>query len=92
MMIPRPDIVDDELQINRRTGILEECVLGKLAGTKALACRSTGCGWVAVRNPGVAADREKFAIASRHGNIGVNYNSEAKPNMSKIVIVYSQPG
>ena len=47
---------------------------------------------VAVRNPGVAPGREKFAIASRHGNIGVNYNSEAKPNMSKIVIVYSQPG
>ena len=47
---------------------------------------------VAVRNPGVAPDREKFAIASRRGNIGINYNSEAKPNMSKIVIVYSQPG
>jgi hypothetical protein len=57
-------------------------------------CLPKHCLWleITVRNPGVAADREKFAIASRHGNIGVNYNSEAKPNMSKIVIVYSQPG
>jgi hypothetical protein len=39
MMVLPPDAVDDELQVNRRTGILEEWCLGKLAEAKALACR-----------------------------------------------------
>ena len=33
---------------------------------------------VAVRNPGVAPDREKFAIASRHGNIADQFQLGGK--------------
>jgi hypothetical protein len=35
---------------------------------------------------------EKFAIASRHGNIGANSDLEVRHIMAKIVVVYSQPG
>src|SRR4029453_1531702 len=47
MMIPRPDTVD-ELQVNRRTGILEECGLGNWPGQKpfpaeALAVAGDSC-------------------------------------------------
>src|SRR4029453_11314773 len=48
MMIPRPDTVDDDLQVNRRTGILEECDLGNWPGQKlfpaeALAVAGDSC-------------------------------------------------
>jgi hypothetical protein len=47
---------------------------------------------MAVHDPEVYVGWEKFAIVSRHVNIGADSNSEVKSRMTKIVIVYSQPG
>jgi hypothetical protein len=58
-MIPRPDTVDDDLQVNRRTGILEECDLGNWPGQKLSLLKHWLWLETAVCNPGVTAGRGK---------------------------------
>ena len=66
--------------------------LGNWPGQKPLPAEALAVAGRSRSQPRVAADREKFAIASRHDNIGTNFNLEVRHIMAKIVIVYSQPG